>query len=70
MGSIPELPAESCAEIKASEGENVVSGIYWLESTSNGSAIQAYCGEGIITLWFRHSNAVILNKAEAKKIKK
>ena len=65
VGSIPELPAESCAEIKAIEGENAVSGSYWLESTSIGSAIQAYCGEGIKTLWLCNRHAVILNKAEA-----
>ena len=30
LGSIPELPAESCMEITSSEEEKTVSGIYWL----------------------------------------
>ncbi|XP_022803942.1 uncharacterized protein LOC111341251 [Stylophora pistillata] len=32
LGSIPEMPAESCEEIKASEQWMAVSGRYWLES--------------------------------------
>jgi len=28
LGSVPELPAESCAEIRAGEGEDAVSGNY------------------------------------------
>ena len=31
LGSVPELPAESCAEIRASEGENAVTGNYWFD---------------------------------------
>ncbi|XP_022807662.1 uncharacterized protein LOC111344683 [Stylophora pistillata] len=30
LGTIPELPADSCKEIKASEGRQVESGKYWL----------------------------------------
>ena len=30
LGSIPELPAESCQEIKASEEDKAVSGKHWL----------------------------------------
>ena len=30
LGSIPEIPAESCMEIDASEEGEVVSGKYWL----------------------------------------
>lgn len=40
---MPELPAESCAEIKASEGENAVSGNYWFVSIIPGEVIQASC---------------------------
>lgn len=31
LGSIPEIPVESCGEIKASEQGMAVSGRYWLE---------------------------------------
>lgn len=43
LGSIPELPAESCAEIKASEGEGLVSGTVWLDPTNSGKAVVARC---------------------------
>ncbi|XP_027043630.1 uncharacterized protein LOC113671585 [Pocillopora damicornis] len=43
LGSIPELPAYSCREIKASEGGQSVSGTYWLDSTRSGNSILAHC---------------------------
>ncbi|CAH3137168.1 unnamed protein product [Pocillopora meandrina] len=43
LGSIPELPAYSCREIKASEGGQAVSGTYWLDSTRSGNSILAHC---------------------------
>ena len=43
LGSIPELPAESCKEIKASEGQQVVSDWYWIYSVIHGKAVLAYC---------------------------
>ena len=44
LGSIRELPAESCKEIKASEGGKVVSGNnYWMDSTRSGNSILAGC---------------------------
>ena len=43
LGSIPELPAESCREIKASEGQQVVSDWYWIHSAKHGKAVLAYC---------------------------
>ena len=43
LGSIPELPADSCTEIKASEGEAVVSGNYWLDLEKNGNPLNLYC---------------------------
>ena len=43
LGSIPELPAESCKEIKASEGEAAVSGNYWLDIERNGNLLNVYC---------------------------
>ncbi|KAL9963778.1 hypothetical protein ACROYT_G027318 [Oculina patagonica] len=43
LGFIPELPADSCAEIKASEGGQAVSGDYWMDSTRSGNSILARC---------------------------
>lgn len=43
LGSIPELPAESCKEIKASEGGKAVSGKYWLNSVVKDKSVNAYC---------------------------
>ena len=46
LGSIQELLAESCSEIKASEGNEMVNGDYWIYSDGNGQTILARC-EGI-----------------------
>ena len=43
LGSIPELPAESCKEIKASEGGQAVSGKYWLDSIIKEKSVLAHC---------------------------
>jgi len=43
LGSVPEFPAESCAEIKASEGEDAVSGNYWFDSIKPGEVVLARC---------------------------
>ena len=43
LGSIPDLPADSCGEIKASEGAQAVSGNYWLDATRSGKSIIARC---------------------------
>ena len=43
LSSIPELPADSCKEIKASEGGLAVSGIYWLDSMRSGDSLLARC---------------------------
>ncbi|XP_068686374.1 uncharacterized protein [Montipora foliosa] len=46
LGSIQELPAESCAEIKASEGNKVSDSKHWINSDENaGQVIQATCQE-------------------------
>ena len=47
MGSVPELPAISCLEIKASERENTISGKYWLDPTGTGKAILINCDMAI-----------------------
>ena len=43
LGSIPELPALSCHEIKASGGKYTISGKYWLDPTRKGKAKLIYC---------------------------
>ncbi len=43
LGSVPELPADSCEEIKASEGGHTLSGNYWLEVKKSGNPFKAYC---------------------------
>ena len=43
LGSIPELPALSCHEIKASEGKDTISGKYWLDPIGTGKATLDYC---------------------------
>ena len=43
LGSIPELLAQSCQEIKASEGKETISSKYWLDPTGTGTAVFVYC---------------------------
>ncbi|PFX33277.1 ficolin-2-like [Stylophora pistillata] len=43
LGSTTELPAESCREIKASEGKDAISGKYWLDPTRSGKAVLVHC---------------------------
>ena len=43
LGSIPELPAETCKEIKASEGRQALSGKYWFDSIITGKTVLAQC---------------------------
>ncbi|CAH3157121.1 unnamed protein product [Pocillopora meandrina] len=43
IGSVAELPAETCKEIKASDGERATSGKYWFDSLLPGEVIQAEC---------------------------
>ena len=43
LGSIPELPAHSCQEMKASEGKDTIRSKYWLDPTANGTAVLVYC---------------------------
>ena len=53
---IPELPADSCKEIKASEGE-VVSGYYWLQLERLRDVVQVFCDmqtEGIHLRTFKN----------------
>ena len=43
LGSIPELPAQSCQEIKASEGKDTISSKYWLDPSGTAAAALVYC---------------------------
>ena len=43
LGSILELPAMSCQEIKASEGKDSTSNKYWLNPTGNGKTELMFC---------------------------
>ena len=43
LGSVPELPAESCAEIRASEGESAISGNYWVDLNKTGNGVLVPC---------------------------
>ena len=42
LGSIAELPTETCHEIKSSEGQ-VPSGKYWFCTIKTGTSILAHC---------------------------
>ena len=43
LGAIPELPADSCKEIKASEGGKAVRGKYWLNFIIHDTPVLAHC---------------------------
>jgi len=43
LGSVSELPADSCVEIRASEGEIAVSGNYWFDSIKPGEVVLSRC---------------------------
>ena len=60
LGSIQELPAESCSEIKASEGNEMVNGDYWIYSDGNGQTILTRC-EGTD---FSFNSPVLINTPE------
>lgn len=62
IGSMPELPAQTCKEIKASEGQ-AVSGDYWFDSIVPGNIVLASCNmetEGGIYLLLNKRNAISL----------
>ncbi|KAL9963937.1 hypothetical protein ACROYT_G027499 [Oculina patagonica] len=66
LGSIPELPGDSCEEIKSSEGRQAVSGPYWLDSMRSGDPILARCDmeKGAVDYCFKHqckNNATCIN---------
>jgi len=56
LGSIPELPGESCSEIKASEGVEAISAVYWLDPQRTGNSIRVFCdmiNEGLFSLKYK-----------------
>jgi len=60
LGSIEEIPAKSCAEIKASEGKAMRNGLQWIYSDENlDQAIRATCkGNSLSFDRFRCSIAI------------
>ena len=58
LGSVLELPAHSCKEIRASEGEGSISSNYWLDVTQSGMAVLAYCDMKNMTM---KSESVIID---------
>lgn len=67
LGSIPELPAKSCAEIKASEGEQAVNGHYWLDPYNTGKNEWTNCyleTKGLFFLFFNNFNADVSNNSQ------
>ncbi|CAH3155022.1 unnamed protein product [Porites evermanni] len=67
LGSIRELPAETCHEIKSSEGQ-ATSGKYWFSTIRSGTSILAYCDmetEGIYIIQLQlQSNGLFLKILE------
>ena len=51
LGSVSELPAESCAEIRASEGEDAGSGNYWFDSIKPGEVVLTRCDMSKLGKW-------------------
>ena len=43
LESIKELPAKTCGEIEASEGNQIADGKYWIYSEESSEVIEAYC---------------------------
>ena len=55
LGSIPEVAAETCHEIKRSEGREAVSGKYWFDSIVPDNVVLAKCdmeteGDALLTM--------------------
>ena len=47
LGSIPELPAISCREIKASEGKYTINNKYWLDRNCTGQTELVNCSNSV-----------------------
>ena len=61
LGSIPELPAHSCLEIKVSEGKIPISNKYWLDPTRNGPAVLLHCDMDLKGFWQSPFMSVVYN---------
>ena len=73
LGSIPELPAASCEEIKMSEGQVVASKKYWMICINQDMAVLAYCNAttgGELNCWraFASQHTILYNNGEKAKI--
>lgn len=51
LGSIPEMSAESCREIKMSEGKAAISSKYWLDPNRSGKAALLYMEMYVTWKW-------------------
>ena len=61
LGSIPELPAQSCQEIKLSEGKDIISNMYWLDESGKGNAVLDYCDMAISGKTLKKLNKMIFS---------
>ena len=52
LGSLPELAALSCHEIKLSEGKDTISKKYWLDPTGIGKPALVYCDMKMEGKWY------------------
>ena len=72
LGSIPELPAASCEEIKMSEGQVVTSKKYWMICINQDMAVLAYCNMttgGELNCWraFASQHTILYNSGKMPK---
>ena len=73
LGSIPELPAASCEEIKMSEGQVVARKKYWMICINQDMAVLAYCNMttgGELNCWraFASQHTILYNSRKKTKI--
>ena len=72
LGSIPELPAASCEEIKMSEEQVVASKKYWMICINQDMAALAYCNMttgGELNCWraFASQHTILYNSGKRPK---
>ena len=67
LGSIPELPAETCKEIKLSEGGQAVNGNYWFYSIIPGETVLAHCDMKKEGMWYYEDNFFFIFVSDIKK---
>ena len=72
LGSIPELPAVSCEEIKMSEGQVVANKKYWMICINQDMAVLASCNMttgGELNCWraFASQHTILYNSRKMPK---